>query len=231
MSAKMVLVIEDEDDVAELLRYNLEQEGYKTEVTASGEQGLDMARKLLPDLVLLDIMLPGLDGMEVCRRLKQSPDTTSIPVVMLTAKSEESDMVAGLELGADDYVTKPFSPKVLLARIKAVLRRRHNRPEPDDGSVLRVHDLVVDRRRHLVRLADQTVELTHTEFAILYFLASHPGWAYTRTQIVDGVHGSEYPVTERSVDVHVMSLRRKLGHASRYIQTVRGVGYRFAEKV
>jgi two-component system phosphate regulon response regulator PhoB len=228
MPVEHILVVDDEEDILELLRYNLHREGYKVSCETTGEGALKSARKALPDLILLDLMLPGLDGLEVCKLLKKNPGTERIPVMMLTAKGEESDVVAGLELGADDYVTKPFSPKVLVARIRALLRRRAAGPA-DERVTVRVHDLVVNPGRHEVLCGDDKVDLTFTEFRILHFLARRPGWVFTRMQIVDAARGEDVAVTDRSVDVHIVSLRRKLGRCGKYIETVRGVGYRFKE--
>ena len=172
-------------------------------------------------------MLPAVDGLEVCRRLKGDSKTRDIPIIMLTAKSEESDMVAGLERGADDYIAKPFSPRVLSARVKALLRRKEAERKADLETTIDVHELSIHPGRHEATLAGDLLELTYTEFALLQFLAKRPGWAYTRTQIVDAVKGEDYPVTERSVDVQVAGLRKKLGDFGSYIETVRGVGYRF----
>jgi two-component system, OmpR family, alkaline phosphatase synthesis response regulator PhoP len=223
-----VLVVEDEDDIQELVRYNLAKEGYRVSVTADGEQALKSARAQLPDLIVLDLMLPGLDGLEVCRLLKADPRTQSVPVVMLTAKGEESDVVAGLELGADDYITKPFSPRVLVARLRAVLRRK-SRETPLAEAAIHVHDLVIHPGRHEVLVKGKPVALTNSEFRLLHTLARRPGWVYTRQQIVDAVHGEDYPVTDRSVDVQVVGLRKKLGPAGDCVETVRGVGYKFKE--
>lgn len=228
MAKQRILVVDDEEDLLELVRYNLAKEGYQVTCLASGEEALEEAPKLLPDLIVLDLLLPTVDGLEVCRRLKGDSKTKHIPVIMLTAKTEESDVVAGLELGAEDYVTKPFSPRVLIARVRAVLRRR-TIEQPDDRSVVRIHELVVDPGRHEVVLAGERLDLTYTEFALLHFLSRKPGWTFTRSQIVDAVKGEDYPVTERSVDVQVAGLRKKLGEHSDYVQTVRGVGYRFKE--
>jgi two-component system phosphate regulon response regulator PhoB len=222
-SAQRILVVDDEDDLLELLRYNLSREGYQVTCVATGEDALRSVRRQPPDLIVLDVMLPGIDGLEVCRRLKSESKTREIPIVMLTAKSEESDIVAGLEHGSDDYIAKPFSPRVLVARVKALLRRR----ETELDTTIRVHELSIHPGRHEVILAGTPLELTYTEFALLQFLAKRPGWAYTRTQIVDAVRGEDYPVTERSVDVQVAGLRKKLGAHGSYIETVRGVGYRF----
>jgi two-component system phosphate regulon response regulator PhoB len=222
-TAQRILVVDDEDDLLELLRYNLTREGYQVTCVATGEDALRSVRRQAPDLIVLDLMLPAIDGLEVCRRLKGESKTRDIPIIMLTAKSEESDIVAGLEHGADDYIAKPFSPRVLLARVKALLRRR----ETELDTTIRVHELSIHPGRHEAILAGTALELTYTEFALLQFLAKRPGWAFTRTQIVDAVKGEDYPVTERSVDVQVAGLRKKLGVHGSYIETVRGVGYRF----
>jgi len=229
MSQKRILLIEDEKDIAELVRYNLVKEGYAVTHATTGEEGLRLARAEPPGLILLDLMRPGVDGLEVCRALKRDRASETIPIVMLTAKSEESDIVAGLELGADDYITKPFSPKVLVARVRAVLRRRM-RPAPQASEAIQVHELAIHPGRHEVRVGGTPVELTATEFRLLRLLAGRPGWVFTRNQIVNAVRGEDYPVTERSVDVHIVGLRKKLGQAGEYIETVRGVGYRFREE-
>jgi two-component system, OmpR family, alkaline phosphatase synthesis response regulator PhoP len=223
-----ILVVEDEADIRELLRYNLEREGYVVSLAATGEEGLRRARGDLPDLILLDLMLPGVDGLEVCRALKRGKATAKIPIVMVTAKGEESDIVAGLELGADDYLAKPFSPKVLVARLRAVLRRRARPGVAPDG-VIRAPGLTIDPGRHEVTVGEQAVALTFTEFRLLQFLAGRPGWVFTRDQLVNAVRGDDYIVTDRAVDVQIVGLRRKLGAAGKSIETVRGVGYRFRE--
>ena len=204
------------------------REGYGVVGVHTGEEALIAVNRELPDLIVLDLMLPGLDGLEVCRQVKSNPRSQAVPIVMLTAKSEESDIVAGLELGAEDYITKPFSPRVFLARVRAVLRRRSQQVE-DETTTLRVHELVIHPGRHEVKNGDGEVELTSTEFKILHFLARRPGWVFTRKQIVDAVHGMNYPVTDRSVDFQIVGLRKKLGAAGAYIETIRGVGYRFKE--
>lgn len=223
-----LLVIEDDEDITELVHYNFTREGYQVTCRLSGEEGLTAARTVRPDLILLDLMLPGIDGLEVCRQFKQDERTRHIPIVMLTAKGEEPDIVAGLELGADDYIPKPFSPKVLVARVRAVLRRREMAPAGSDA-VLTLRELTIDPHRREVLLAGDPLELTFTEFSVLHLLAQRPGWVYTRYQIVDSVRGEEYAVTERAVDVQISGLRKKLGPAGRCIETVRGVGYRFKE--
>ncbi len=225
---RQVLVVEDEEDIRELLRYNLEREGFAVSCAATGEEGLRCARAATPHLVLLDLMLPGIDGLEVCRALRRDPATENIPIVILTAKGEEADIVSGLELGADDYITKPFSPKVVIARLRAVLRRK-SRPLPARNEPIQVHDVAIDPGRHEVRVGGQPVELTFTEFRLLQVLARRPGWVFTRYQIVNAIRGEDYAVTDRSVDVQVVGLRKKLGPAGRYIETVRGVGYRFKD--
>jgi len=230
MSKKQILIIEDEEDILALIHFNLVKAGYRVECATTGEEGFRRARDFNPDLIILDLMLPGIDGMEVCRRLRLSPDTQNIPVVMLTARSEEHDIIKGLELGADDYVSKPFSAQVLLARIQAVLRRKtrsgstENRDQP-----IRIHDLYIHPGRNKVEAAGASIDLTHTEFQLLYLLAGRPGWVFSRSQIVDAIHGEGYAVTDRAVDVQIVGLRKKLGACGEYIETVRGVGYRFRE--
>lgn len=226
MSRGTILVVDDEADIRELLRYNLRKEGFSVDLVGSGEDALTRARETSPDAIVLDLMLPGIDGREVCRRLKADEHTHDIPIVMLTARSEESDMVAGLETGADDYVTKPFSPAVLTARLQAVLRRRAPQ-EPGEGGRLSAHGLVLDIGRHELSVGGRDVPLSATEFSILAFLMSNPGWVFSRTRIIDAVRGKDYPVTERSVDVQILGLRKKLGDHGSVIETVRGVGYRF----
>lgn len=228
MPRENILVVEDEDDIAELIRFNLEKESYAVTVANSGEKGVEAARRSKPDLVLLDLMLPGMSGLEVCRSLKADRTTSDIPIIMVTARGEESDIVTGLELGAEDYVTKPFGIKVLLARVRAVLRRGEAKV-PGEDEPLRLHDVEIHPGRHEVRAGGEEVTLTNTEFRILHFLARRPGWVFTRYQIVDGIRGENYPVTERAVDVQIVALRRKLGGFGGLIETVRGVGYRFKE--
>jgi len=224
---KVVLVIEDEESILELLRYNLDKVGFTVILAASGEDGLALARRRRPDLILLDLMLPGMDGLEVCRLLKRSSETEHIPVVMLTARGEETDIVTGLELGADDYLTKPFSPRVLLAHLRAALRRSSTAPVARD--TLAAGNIFLDRGRREAAVAGSPLDLTFTEFEVLWHLASRPGMVFTRSQIVDAVRGADYPVTERAVDVQIVGLRRKLGEAGALIETVRGVGYRFRD--
>ena len=226
MLKEKILVVDDEEDILELLKYNLSREGYQVFCTTSGEKTLTLVKTETPDLIVLDLMLPGMDGLEVARRLKDNPHTKNVPIVMLTAKGEEADIVTGLELGADDYVTKPFSPRILLARVRAVLRRKGQESQ-DKTAVIQTHNLVIHPGRREVRVNDDPVQLTFTEFGILHYLARRPGWVFTRSQIVDEVRGEDYYVTDRSVDVQIVGLRKKLGPAGEYIETVRGVGYRF----
>jgi two-component system alkaline phosphatase synthesis response regulator PhoP len=228
MAKHKLLLVEDEGHILELLTYNLSKEGFDVTGVPSGEEALAAVRSSLPDLILLDLMLPGVGGFDVCRILKSDPQTKHIPVVMLTARGEEQEIVAGLELGADDYITKPFSPKVLVARIRAVLRRQPKHVE-HDGEMIKIHDLEIHPGRHEVRAAGEVVTLTSTEFRVLTFLASRPGWVYTRDQIIESIHGSDHHITDRSIDVQIMSLRKKLGDCGSYIETVRSVGYRFKE--
>ncbi|MFH2066746.1 MAG: response regulator [Pseudomonadota bacterium] len=226
---KTILAVDDEEDILELVSYNLRREGYQVVCSDSGEDALARAGQIDFHLILLDLMLPGMDGLEVAKRLKKDPKTRDIPIIMITAKGEEADVVTGLELGADDYITKPFSPRVLAARVKAVLRRKDKQPEENEY-VLRAHELVIDSGKREVSADGERFILTYTEFQVLHFLAGYPGWVFTRNQIVDAVRGEGYAVTDRSVDVQIVGLRKKLGPYGKYIETVRGVGYRFSEK-
>jgi two-component system phosphate regulon response regulator PhoB len=228
MANKPILVVEDEEDIRELVRYNLKRAGYDCVCVESGAEALDAFRKEPPALVLLDLMLPGIDGFEVCATLKNDPRTARTPIVMLTARGSDRDIVRGLELGADDYVTKPFSPKVLMARVGAVLRRQTS-GEEGESAPIRLGELVLRPDQREVSLDGLSVELTRSEFDLLALLARRPGRVFTRAQVVDTLHGPGYPVTDRSVDVHVVSLRKKLGAHGDRIETVRGVGYRFRE--
>ncbi|MFH0911633.1 MAG: response regulator transcription factor [Planctomycetota bacterium] len=229
MNRQAILIVEDEEDITELVGYHLSRAGFQAIRSASGEEGLRLAREKRPALVLLDLMLPGMDGLDVCKALRSDPATRETAIVMLTAKGEEADIVVGLEMGADDYVTKPFSPRVLVSRVKAVLRRRASPPAESDADVLRVHDLAIHPGRREVLHKNKPIELTSTEFNILRLLARRPGWVFTRNQILDAARGGDALATDRAVDVQIVGLRRKLGPAARYIETVRGVGYRMKE--
>jgi two-component system phosphate regulon response regulator PhoB len=213
MGKERILVVDDEEDT----------------LAVSGEEALKKAKRETYELIVLDLMLPGMDGLEVAKALKADNRSKGIPIVMLTAKGEDADVVAGLEIGADDYITKPFSPRVLTARVKAVLRRQSKAPQ-DDTKVITIHEFEIHPGRRSVLADGQPLDLTFTEFQLLAFLARRPGWVFTRSQIVDAVRGTDYPVTDRSVDVQVVGLRKKLGAYGHYIETVRGVGYRFKEK-
>lgn len=225
MDREHILIVEDEEDLRELIAYNLHRGGYRTSQTDNGESAISMAIEVLPHLVLLDLMLPGLGGLEVCRELRARPETADIAIVILSALGEERDVVAGLELGADDYMTKPFSPRELLARIRAVTRRGHH-GERDDRDVVILRDIRIDRTRHEVSVGNRLLDLTLSEFMILELLSRHPDQVFTRNRIIEALRGDDYPVTERSIDVHMVAVRKKLGTASRHLETVRGVGYR-----
>ncbi len=231
MAGESILVVEDEAEIRELVALHLRKHGYRVLCAATGEQAWALAAESALDLVVLDILLPGIDGLALCARLKTDPRTRSAAVILLTAKGEEADIVAGLTVGADDYITKPFSPRVLLARVQAVLRRqdrdRAGDEDGDEDECIVIHDLKIHVGRHEVLVAGAPVDLTATEFRVLRFLARRPGWVYTRQQILDGAYGDSAAVTERAVDVQIVGLRKKLGVAGNYIQTVRGVGYRF----
>lgn len=229
-SKKHILVVEDEEDILALIHYNLTREGFRSTCATSGEEALQIVQKDPPDLVVLDLMLPGIDGLEVCRTLKSQPETSSIAVLMVTAKGEEADVVTGLEMGADDYVTKPFSPRILIARARAVLRRNAGEEDAvEQSEVIKADGLLIHPGRNEVLVDGQAVELTYTEFRVLHFLASRPGWVFTRYQIVNAVRGDDYSVTDRAVDVQIVGLRKKLGACGKLIETVRGVGYRFKD--
>ncbi len=228
MAKESILVVDDEEDILELVTFNLTREGYHVKGATTGEAALKMIQSEAFDLIVLDLMLPGIDGLQVAKSIKNNPKTGHLPIIMLTAKGEEADIVSGLELGADDYITKPFSPRVLIARVRAVIRRA-SEESLDDTSILRVHELEIDPGRRSILAGGKSIELTFTEFQVLLILARRPGWVFTRTQIVDAVRGSDYPVTDRSVDVQIVGLRKKLGSFGKYIETVRGVGYRFRE--
>jgi len=229
MTIKTVLVVDDEESIVELVQLHLRKEGYQVETAGSGEEALQVLRSAPVDLIILDLMLPGINGLEVCRRMKTAEATSAIPVLMLTARSDETDIVVGLELGADDYVTKPFLPKVLMARVRALLRRTRPEAPAATPDLLGYDGLQMELQRHRVTLDGALVDLTVTEFDLLRLFITHPGWVFTRNQIIARLKGDDYPVTDRSVDVQVVGLRRKLGRLGESIETVRGIGYRIRE--
>ena len=225
---KNILVVEDDPDIKELISFNLSNQGHQVFEANNGELGIEKAREKLPDLILLDLMLPGIHGLDVCRIIKADQETKDIPIIMVTAMGQEEDIVKGLEAGADDYITKPFSIKVLLARVSAVLRRSFEEYDQDSDKSLLINGISIKPRLREVRVEDKVIDnLTFSEFQILYLLAGHPGWVFTRYQIIDKIRGDNYPVTDRSVDFQIVGLRKKLGGAGKLIRTVRGVGYRF----
>ena len=228
---RTALVVEDEPEIADLVKFHLEREGVDVTVTRSGRRALELARKSIPDLLVLDLMLPDLDGLEVCRRLKENDETKKIPVVMLTARGSEADIVAGIEMGADDYVTKPFSPRVLMARLQNAMRK-HGIPgvEQHDGVLVRCGGkLTIDKERHVVICNGETISLTITEFEMLFMLAKRPGFVRTRDQIISTVHGPLTVLSQRTIDVHITAIRRRMQDLGDSIETVRGVGYRFSD--
>ena len=229
-SRKKVLIVDDEKDIVDLVAYNLGRNGYETITAGDGNDALENAAKNAPDLIILDLMLPGIDGTEVARRLKSDSRTTNIPIIMLTAKGEETDVVVGLTLGADDYVTKPFSMKVLLARVGSVLRRSETGPgSPGEGGLLRAGPLSIDTLKHEVIVNDEVIKLTLTEFKLLSALLTARGRVLTRDQLMDKAMGTDVFVTDRAIDVHITAIRKKLGDANWLVNTVRGVGYRLRE--
>ena len=227
MTKIKIFLVEDDKDIAELVEYNLVREGYDVTALSTGEDALDHLNKETPALILLDLMLPGMDGLETCRLIKQEKKIKDIPIIMLTAKSEESDVILGLQLGADDYIAKPFSPKVLLTRIKTVLRRTSGKVDPSETKTF--GDLTIDVLKHKITFHDKPVELTTIEFNILEFLSRSPGRVFTRDQIMDNVWKEGKFIVDRAVDVHIRGLRKKLDAAADFVETVRGVGYRFKE--
>ena len=230
MARETILVVEDDENIQQLVGYNLAKAGFHVLYADNGEQALNVIKREKPELIVLDLMLPGINGFDICKMVRKDPKTKSLPIVMLTAKSEEDDMTAGLDLGADDYITKPFSPKVLISRIKAALRRKEGLN--DEGGTnkkntpIAIHGITIDPNRYEVMVDGETVPLTVTEFSILELLARRPGWVFNRQQIIDGVRGYDYVITPRAVDVQVFGLRKKLGEAGKHIETVRGIGYR-----
>lgn len=229
MSATKVVVIEDEPDILELIEYNLRREGFEVATATTGRTGLAAIGRERPDIVLLDLLLPGLDGLDVCRRLRAVESTRDLPVIMVTARGEESDVVLGLGVGADDYIHKPFSPRELVARVRAVLRRGPMRNSDPDRGIVR-GPLAIDPVKHRIEVDGRRLEFTPTEFRLLHFLASHPGRVFTRGQLLDRAVGDRAVVIDRNIDVHVRAVRKKLGPHRGLIQTVRGIGYCFRDE-
>jgi len=229
LKRQKILVVEDEPDLLEILEYNLTREGFRVLTARDGEAGLKQARAELPDALILDLMLPGMDGLEICRRLRADDVTRALPIVMVTAKGEEADVVVGLGLGADDYVAKPFSPRELIARLRAVLRRTQAAPAASSGDRIEMTGLVIDRARHEVLVRGEPATLTPTELRLLHFLAAHPGRVLTRDQLLSRAIGEHAVVLDRNIDVHIRAIRKKLGEERERVETVRGVGYRFRD--
>ena len=225
---KDILIIEDDSDIEAIITFNLKREGFNSIQANNGETGLEKAKQIVPDLILLDIMLPGIQGLDVCRIIKSDRNTKNIPIILVSALGQEDNIVNGLEAGADDYITKPFSNKILLARVKSVLRRKVDQIDGNNKNNLHISGLSINQGRREVKVDGKIVEnLTFTEFQILFLLCSHPGWVFTRYQIIEKIRGDNYPVTDRSVDFQIVGLRKKIGTAGKLIKTVRSVGYRF----
>ncbi len=229
MKKEFIVVVEDETDIREVLVYNLEREGYRVKSARDGKKGLAMIQEEIPDLVLLDLMLPGIDGLEICKRLKGDDLTSAIPIVMVSARGEESDIVIGLELGAEDYIAKPFGTRELLARVNAVLRRLEPQSERQVNQRIECEGVTIDVGRHQVSVDGTPVSLTATEFKLLHFLAHHPGWVFTRDHLLSRIMGDDNFVVDRNIDVHIQAVRKKLGPHRNLIETIRGIGYRFKE--
>lgn len=231
MKPTHILIVEDEADIQQLVSYNLIRSNFHVTCADSGEEALDYLAKDEFDCILLDIMLPNMSGLDVCAHIRKNQETlnANTPIIMMTAKGEEEDVVVGLESGADDYITKPFSPKILIARVKAAVRRRGKKKEEkvDQGTILNIANLSIDKGRHEVRVDGALTHLTITEFGILELLAAKPGWVFSRQQIIDSVRGYDFLVTPRAIDVQIFGLRKKLGSTGKLIETVRGIGYRF----
>lgn len=227
MNTSRILVVEDEEDIRELIHFNLFKEKFDVVTARDGEEALEAYKKENPDLVLLDLMLPKLDGISVCKQLRENKNSYNVPIIMLTAKGGEEDVIRGLESGADDYITKPFSPKILIARVKAALRR--NETQSEDDQSINAFGITIDPTKRKTIIDGEELVLTYTEFQILYLMAQKPGQVFTRSQIVDSVRGTNHAITDRSVDVQIVGLRKKLKDLGNLIETVRGVGYRFKE--
>jgi len=224
-----ILIIEDDKDIRDLISFNLSKNGYKTILSRDGEKGIEKAKNEKPDLVLLDLMLPGIHGLDVCKILKTDSSLNKLSIIMLTALGQEEDIIKGLEAGADDYITKPFSFKILFARIKSVLRRKKTK-ENSNKDPVNLYGVKIDPQTRQVIINENELKLTFTEFQILYLLASHPGWVFTRYQIIDKIRSDNNSVTDRSVDFQIVGLRKKMNNLGKLIETIRGVGYRFKSK-
>lgn len=228
MAKEKIIIVDDDPDIIRLVTENLEKNGYDIRPATTGKEALDLLKQDRPDLVILDLILPDMDGLEICKKLKNDSSMNGVGLLMLSSRDDEADIVTGLELGGDDYVTKPVSSRVLLARVRAVLRRRQEQPE-DEDSVVQYDEFTIDPRRVEVRYKDELLNLTRSEFRIMHLFCRRPGWVFTRNQIVEAIHGQETPVTARSVDVLIVGLRQKLGEQGKLIETVRGIGYRVKE--
>ena len=226
---KKILIIEDDKDIRDLISFNLSKNGYKTILSKDGEKGIEKAKNEKPDLVLLDLMLPGIHGLDVCKILKTDSSLNKLSIIMLTALGQEEDIIKGLEAGADDYITKPFSFKILFARIKSVLRRKKTK-ESSNKDPVNLYGVKIDPKTRQVIINENELKLTFTEFQILYLLASHPGWVFTRYQIINKIRSDNNSVTDRSVDFQIVGLRKKMNNLGKLIETIRGVGYRFKSK-
>ena len=229
LTGRKIFVVEDEVDISQLIRINLELEGAKTRCFVRAETAAEALSQSLPDLILLDLMLPGLGGLELCRWIRARSQFKALPIIMVTAKGSEENIIHGLDVGADDYVTKPFSPKVLVAKVKAVFKRERRSSQPQKSDTIKYHGIEICLGRHEVCVNGEKVHLRKVEFKILHSLMSRPGWVFTRNQLVDVIHGENYAVTDRSIDFQMVGLRKKLGKAGQYIETVRGVGYRLVD--
>lgn len=229
MPSKKIVVVEDEPDILEILSYNLKREGFDVSTALNGTDGLRVIQQVIPDLVLLDLMLPGLDGLEICRELKKHEATSSIPIIMVTAKGEESDVVLGLGVGADDYIAKPFSPRELVARVKAVIRRGIKSDPSSKKERIQIGDLLIDSGKYKVLLKQVEIKFTATEFRLLQYLASQPGRVFSREQLLNHAFGNDVVVVDRNIDVHIRAIRKKLDAEQQYIETIRGIGYRFMD--
>ncbi len=229
MAKEQILIVEDDENIQQLVGYNLNKAGFQVGYADNGEQALALIKADHPDLIVLDLMLPGLNGLEICQAVRNDNNTRDIPIIMLTAKSEEDDIATGLDMGADDYITKPFSPKILVSRVKAALRRQVGQSSDEaqeKQGPIKAHNLVIDPQRHEVLVDGVAITLTVTEYGILALLTKHPGWVFSRQQIIDAIRGYDYVITPRAVDVQVFGLRKKLGETGSLVETVRGIGYR-----